>query len=304
MRIVVALGGNALLERGERPEAGIQQHHVRQAAEALAPLTATHEVVLCHGNGPQVGLLAVQSGADPDLAHPYPLDTLGAQTQGMIGYWLAQALRGAGARRPVAALVTQTVVDPDDGAFAHPTKFIGPVYDEAQAARMAARHGWTVAPDGPGGQAWRRVVPSPRPVRIVELEQVAHLLRGGAAVICAGGGGIPVVEDGNGRLCGVDAVVDKDLTAALLAQRLDADRLVVLTDVPAVMSEFGTPRAAPIARLRVADLDESRFPAGSMGPKIAACRQFVGATGRPAVVGALGQAAAVLAGTAGTAIVP
>jgi carbamate kinase len=299
VRVVVALGGNALLERGERPEAGIQQRHVRQAATALAPLADEHDVVICHGNGPQVGLLALESEADPLLTRGYPLDALGAQTQGMIGYWLAQSLRNAGVRRPVLGVLTQTVVDATDPAFAHPTKFIGPRYGEREAARLAERNGWTVAPDGAG---WRRVVASPLPRRIVELNGIEQLLRSGALVICAGGGGIPVVRNRAGGLDGVEAVIDKDLTAGLLARQLEADRLVVLTDVPAVLREYGTPRAAPLRELDATGLDEGRYAAGSMGPKIAACKGFVLATGRPAVIGALGEAAAVLDGRAGTLI--
>jgi carbamate kinase len=299
VRVVVALGGNALLQRDERPEAGIQQRHVREAAAALAPLAAEHDLVICHGNGPQVGLLALESEADPALIRPYPLDALGAQTQGMIGYWLAQALRNAGVCRPVLSVVTQTVVDAADAAFARPAKFIGPLYGEREGARLARRNGWTVAADGAG---WRRVVASPGPVRIVELGGIEQLLRAGALVICAGGGGVPVVEDSSGGLGGVEAVVDKDLTAALLARQLQADRLVVLTDVPAVMRDFGTARATPIADLDASRLDEGRFAAGSMGPKIAACKGFVLATGKPAVIGALDDAAAVLDGRAGTVI--
>lgn len=299
MRVVVALGGNALLERGERPEAGIQQRHVRQAAVALAPFANAHDVVICHGNGPQVGLLAVESETDPALSRPYPLDALGAQTQGMIGYWLAQSLRNAGVRRPVLAVLTRTVVDPADPAFERATKFIGPRYGEREAARLADRNGWTVAPDGTG---WRRVVASPQPERIVEIDGIERLLCAGALVICAGGGGIPVVEIGSGAMNGVEAVIDKDRTASLLAQRLRADRLVVLTDVPAVMREFGTSRAAPIPELDAADVDESRYAAGSMAPKIEACKRFALATGKPAVIGALAEAAAVLDGRAGTLI--
>ena len=212
MRIVVALGGNALLMRGERADAAVQLHHVEAAARALAPLAAEHELVVCHGNGPQIGLLALESEADPSLARPYPLDTLGAETQGMIGYWLAQSLRNAGVRKPVLAVVTQTVVDKADPAFAAPTKFIGPIYDHVEADRLAEQNGWTMAADGPH---WRRVVPSPEPLRLVEQESIGQLVSGGTIVVCAGGGGAPVVD--NGQLHGVEAVVDKDLTSAELA---------------------------------------------------------------------------------------
>ena len=297
MRIVVALGGNALLMRGEPVDAAVQLRHVEAAARALAPLAADHELVICHGNGPQIGLLALESEADPALTRPYPLDTLGAETQGMIGYWLAQALRNAGVRKPVLAVLTQTVVDADDPAFAAPTKFIGPIYDRDQADQLAARHGCSMAPDGPH---WRRVVPSPEPVRLVEQDLIEQLVSGGTVVVCAGGGGAPVIDDG--KLRGVEAVVDKDLTSAELAIALKADRLLLLTDVPAVMSCFGTPEAMPLPELTLADLAELEFPAGSMGPKIEACRRFVTATGSSAVIGALGDAEAMLRGTAGTTV--
>jgi carbamate kinase len=299
MRIVVALGGNALLMRGERADASVQLHHVEAAARALAPLAAEHELVVCHGNGPQIGLLALESEADPSLTRPYPLDTLGAETQGMIGYWLAQSLRNAGVRKPVLAVVTQTVVDAADPAFAAPTKFIGPIYDRARADRLAEQNGWTLAADGPH---WRRVVPSPRPLRLVEQESVEQLVSGGTIVVCAGGGGARVVDDG--RLHGVEAVVDKDLTSAELAIALKADRLLLLTDVPAVMTDFGLPDAEPLRRLDLAELKELTFPAGSMGPKIEACGRFVEATGWVAAIGSLVDAEAILQGRAGTTIHP
>ncbi len=299
MLTVVALGGNALLERGERPDAAIQRHHVRRAAEALAPIAAEHELIVCHGNGPQVGVLALESEADAALTRAYPLDVLGAQTQGMIGYWLVQELRNAGVRRPVVAVITQTVVDATDSAFALPTKFIGPVYGHDQAAVLAKRNGWTVAPDG---AAWRRVVASPQPQRILEEAAVTQLVEGGAVVVCGGGGGAPVIEDDAGRLTGVEAVVDKDLTAAQIALALDADRLLLLTDVPAVMRDFGEPHATAIRQLDLDELAALHLPAGSMGPKVAACAQFTAATGRSSAIGALTDAAAVLAGTAGTTV--
>jgi carbamate kinase len=299
MRIVVALGGNALLMRGERADASVQLHHVEAAARALAPLAAAHELVVCHGNGPQIGLLALESEADPSLTRPYPLDTLGAETQGMIGYWLAQSLRNAGVRKPVLAVITQTVVDAADPAFATPTKFIGPIYDRAQADRLAEQNGWTMTSDGPH---WRRVVPSPEPLRLVEQESIEQLVSGGTIVVCAGGGGAPVV--GNGRLHGVEAVVDKDLTSAELAIALKADRLLLLTDVPAVMTDFGLPDAEPLQQLDLAELRQLTFPAGSMGPKVEACRRFVQKTGLVAAIGALTDAEAILQGLAGTTIHP
>lgn len=298
MRIVIALGGNALLARGEKPDAAIQLRHVRAAAEALAPLAVDHELVICHGNGPQVGLLALESQTDTSLSRPYPLDVLGAQTQGMIGYWLAQSLRNAGVRRPVLAVVTQTVVDAADPAFSSPAKFVGPVYPEAEARRLAAAHGWRIAADG---VHWRRVVASPEPLRLVEADSIARLVDAGVVVVCGGGGGAPVVDDG--RLIGVEAVVDKDLTSALLAISLKADRLVLLTDVPAVVRDFGTPAARPLRELALDDLPHLEFAAGSMGPKIEACRRFVEATGHPAAIGSLTAVAAVLDGTEGTTVV-
>ncbi|TYB64876.1 carbamate kinase [Nonomuraea sp. PA05] len=298
MLLVVALGGNALLERGERPDALVQREHVRAAARALAPLAAEHTLVLCHGNGPQIGMLAVESENDPALTHPYPLDTLGAQTQGMIGYWLAQELGNAGLTGPVVTIVTRTQVDADDPAFRTPTKFVGNGYPELTARRLAREHGWSIARDG---RDWRRVVASPAPRAVVELPTIRHLAAAGTTVICGGGGGVPVVTRG-GRSEGAQAVVDKDLTAALLAIELGADRLVVLTDVDAVRQDFGTPRERPLLQVDAAELGAMRFPAGSMGPKVEACVRFVTATGRPAAIGALRDAPAVLAGTAGTAV--
>ncbi|MCU1693408.1 MAG: carbamate kinase [Frankiales bacterium] len=299
MRVVVALGGNALLRRGERPDAGPQLVHIEAAAAALAPLAREHELLVCHGNGPQVGLLALESGADRSLSSAYPLDALVAQTQGMIGYWLSQALTNAGVGKPVLALVTQVLVDADDPAFGTPTKPIGPVYEREGAERLAVQHGWRVAADGPH---WRRVVPSPLPVRVLEQPVAEQLLAGGAVVVCGGGGGAPVVEDADGRLRGVEAVVDKDLTAALLAVALRADRLLVLTDVPTVVDHYGTPDAVPLRSLTLEQVAARRFPAGSMGPKVEACAQFVRTTGSPATIGRLEDAAALLAGTAGTTV--
>jgi carbamate kinase len=301
MRVVVALGGNALLERGERPDAVIQRRHVRQAAGALAPLAASHQLVLCHGNGPQVGVLALESQADTSLSRPYPLDVLVAQTQGMIGYWLVQELADAGTARRAVCVVTQTVVDPADPAFGHPTKFIGASYDHGEAQTLATRLGWTIAADG---SRWRRVVASPRPQELVEIETVRALAEAGLLVVCGGGGGIPVARSATGQLTGVEAVVDKDLTAAELAITLKADRLLVLTDVPAVIRDYGTPAARPIAAIDTGALAAMSFPAGSMGPKIEACIRFVRASGQPAAIGALADAARILAGQAGTTIRP
>ncbi|AEV84892.1 carbamate kinase [Actinoplanes sp. SE50] len=301
MRIVIAIGGNALLHRGDRPDAGVQRANAVRAVEALAPLAAEHEIVITHGNGPQVGMLALQSAADPGLRAPYPFDVLGAQTQGMIGYWLLQALQNALPGRQVAAILDQTLVSAADPAFAAPTKFVGPVYDEDTAHRLAAERGWTVAADGP---KWRRVVPSPQPQRIVETRIIRQLLFDGTVVVCAGGGGIPVIRDDDGRLRGVEAVVDKDLATSVLAESLDADALLLLTDVPAVQRGFGGPAPEPIGRATPGDLRREDFPAGSMGPKVEAVCRFVELTGDLAAIGALDDAAAILAGKAGTVVTP
>ena len=299
MRIVAALGGNALLERGERPDSDIQEQHVLQAVAALAPLAREHDLVITHGNGPQVGLLALESERDPALSHPYPFDALGAQTQGMIGYWVARALRHEVPGRPVGCLITQTLVDADDPAFASPTKFVGPVYDEARARELAGGRGWTIRQDG---AAWRRVVPSPEPCELIEMPIIMSLVDGGAIVICSGGGGIPVVAGPSGELAGVEAVIDKDLSAALLARQVKADALLLLTDVDAVIENYGTPAATPIGQTTAARLREQSFPSGSMGPKVEAACRFVEGTGRTAAIGSLRNAAGMLAGKSGTII--
>lgn len=301
MRIVVALGGNALLRRGEKPDAEIQESNVRRAVAALAPLAEQHELVLTHGNGPQVGVLALQSASDPHLSTPYPFDVLGAQTQGMIGYWLLQAMQNELPGRQVAAIINQTLVEAADPAFADPTKFVGETYSREEAERLVAERGWVVKADG---QGWRRVVGSPRPQRVVETRLIRLLLESGAVVVCAGGGGVPVIRDEYGELQGVEAVVDKDLTSAVLAEALDADVLLVLTDVPAVLRGYGTPDEAPIRREIPAGLRAVGFPAGSMGPKVEAACRFVELTGGIAAIGALEDALLILEGTAGTVITP
>jgi carbamate kinase len=299
MRVVVALGGNALLERGESPAAEIQEKHVIAAVEAFAPLAHEHDLVITHGNGPQVGLLALESARDPDLPHPYPFDALGAETQGLIGYLLLQALENALPGQQVVSLITQTRVAHDDPAFENPTKFGGPIYDENEAKIQARRWGWHVRPDGP---SWRRVVASPEPQEIIELPTIKVLLADGAIVICAGGGGIPVQRAADGQLHGVEAVIDKDATAALLAQNLTADALLLLTDVSAVQLEYGTPNARSVDRISAHELECLQFPAGSMGPKVTAACRFVRGTHYVAAIGRLEDAAEVLAGTAGTTI--
>jgi carbamate kinase len=298
-RVVAALGGNALLRRGEPLEAARQRANVRRAVAALAGLAERAELVVTHGNGPQVGLLALQAAAY-EAVPAYPLDVLGAESEGMIGYLLEQELENALPGRRVATLLTQVVVAADDPAFGRPTKPIGPVYREAEARRFAARRGWTVARDG---AAWRRVVPSPEPHAIVELETIRLLVEHGVLVVCTGGGGIPVVEE-HGLLRGVEAVIDKDFAAALLARDLGADVLLLLTDVSAVERGFGTPEARPIARVTPAELQRERFAEGSMGPKVEAACRFVEATGGRAGIGALGDAASIARGEAGTLVIP
>ncbi len=297
----MALGGNALLQRGEVPEAEIQEKHVAAAVEALVPLARDHDLVITHGNGPQVGLLALESSRDPALPHPYPFDVLGAQTQGMIGYFLLQAFENAMPGREVVSLVCQTLVDPTDPAFSHPTKFIGPVYSRAEGRRMALLRGWDIRLDG---RAWRRVVPSPEPLLPIELPTIRMLVGNGAIVICSGGGGIPVRRGADGHLHGVEAVIDKDLTAALMARELGADALLLLTDVANVETDFGTDRARPIFHTTPDALRGEPFPAGSMGPKVDAACRFVETTGNRASIGRLDDAVGLLSGTSGTVVEP
>jgi carbamate kinase len=302
MRIVVALGGNALLHRGERPDAAVQQANIDRVATALAALAHEHELVITHGNGPQIGLLAMESAADPDLSAPYPLHLLGAQTQGMIGSLLACTLHNALPGRRIATLVTHTLVRADDPAFDRPTKFVGQVYPRDLARSLARERGWHIAEDTGG---WRRVVPSPDPRRIVETETIHELLGGGALVICAGGGGIPVTADPvTGALTGVEAVVDKDLSAALLAEHLKADFLLVLTDVPYVYEGYGTPEQRPLSDVTPLQLRRGGFPDGSMGPKAEAVARFVENTGGLAAIGALDAAYEIAHGRSGTLVRP
>jgi carbamate kinase len=298
MRVVIALGGNALVRRGEPADAATQRRNVATAVAAVADLAAEHEVIVTHGNGPQVGLLALQGDAY-DAVAPYPLDVLGAETEGMIGYLLDQELVNALGGRPVATLLTQVIVDRADPAFTLPTKPIGPGYDRETADRLAAERGWAVAPDGP---YHRRVVASPEPRSIVELTTLRLLVDAGVLVVCVGGGGIPVAVDRDGRLCGVEAVIDKDLAAALLARGLGADALLMLTDVPAVQAGWGTPEARELAHVSPSELRELSFAPGSMGPKVEAACRFVEATGGFAGIGALADARAILQRRRGTRI--
>ena len=300
MRVLIALGGNALLRRGQTPDSEVQQANILTAAAAIARVALEHEVIVTHGNGPQVGMLALESAADHALTHPYPLDILGAQTQGMIGYLLGQALQNELPDRQVATLLTQTLVSAADPAFEHPSKFVGPVYGKSEAHELADVRGYAIAEDG---DSWRRVVPSPHPQRVVETRLIRALVTGSTLVVCAGGGGVPVVRDETtGRLRGIEAVVDKDLTAALLAEALDADALLMLTDVPCVQRGYETADVTAIRSASPAQLRAEKFPAGSMGPKIEAACRFAELTGGDAYIGALGDALEILRGECGTRV--
>ena len=302
MRAVVALGGNALLKRGEPMTAQMQRTNVRAAAPALAAMAREHELVLAHGNGPQVGLLALQAAAYTEV-EPYPLDILGAQTQGMIGYILEQELGNhLHSDKPFATLLTMIEVDPDDPAFDDPTKFVGPVYTHSQADQLREDKGWVFKADG---EHWRRVVPSPEPRRIFEIRPIRGLLDHGAIVICAGGGGVPVMFDPADQqlLVGVEAVIDKDLASELLSREVHADLLVMATDVDGVYTGWGTPHQQRIERVTPEELRAMSFAAGSMGPKVEAALRFVEATGKRAVIGALDHIEAIVDGTAGTQVV-
>ena len=300
MRVVIALGGNALLRRGEPLEADVQQRNVAVAASALAEVAREHAVVVTHGNGPQVGLLALQALAYREV-RPYSLDVLGAESEGMIGYFIERELSARLPGREVATLLTQVEVDRNDPAFAAPVKPIGPVYSEAEARQLHDRLGFAIARDGAG---FRRVVPSPEPRRIRELAAIRLLVEAGVVVICVGGGGIPVVAAAGGGIVGVEAVIDKDLAAELLARSLEADFLLMLTDVEAVMRDWSTPDARPIGRTTPAELRALQFANGSMGPKVEAACRFVEATGGTAAIGALEDATLIVAGTAGTTVTP
>jgi carbamate kinase len=298
MLIVAAIGGSALLRPGEPFDAETQRRNVKVACKAIAELAQDHNVVVTHGNGPQVGLLALQSAAYRDV-RSYPLDVLGAESEGMIGYLLEQELINALPRRDIATLLTQVVVDPDDIAFQQPTKPIGPVYSETDASRLAAERGWAIAPDRGG---WRRVVASPTPQEIVELDTIDLLVESGVLVICAGGGGIPVAFDNAGGVRGVEAVIDKDRAAALLARDLAADALLLLTDVPAVFANYGTPKARAIRRISPRLRRGFRFAARSIHPKVEAASWFATESGRAAYIGALSDAQAITHGDAGTEV--
>ncbi|ECQ7477542.1 carbamate kinase [Salmonella enterica] len=295
--LVVALGGNALLKRGKPLEAEIQRKNIELAARTIAQLTQQWRVVLVHGNGPQVGLLALQNSAYASVT-PYPLDILGAESQGMIGYMLQQALKNQLPEREISVLLTQVEVDANDPAFLNPTKYIGPIYDEAQAHALQAEKGWIFKVDG---NAYRRVVPSPQPKRIVENDAIRALISRDHLVICNGGGGVPVVEKADGYH-GIEAVIDKDLSAALLASQIHADALLILTDADAVYLDWGKPTQRPLAQVTPEQLREMQFDAGSMGPKVTACTEFVSHCHGIAGIGSLADGQAILAGEKGTLI--
>ncbi|NHQ87279.1 carbamate kinase [Iodobacter sp. HSC-16F04] len=299
MRIVIALGGNALLRRGEAMSADNQRENVIIAARQIACVAPNNELVIAHGNGPQVGLLALQNAAYSQVS-PYPLDVLGAETEGMIGYMIEQELGNLlPVETPFATILTQVEVDAADPAFKNPTKPIGPVYSKEDANRLASEKGWSIAPDG---DKFRRVVASPRPKRIFEIRPVKWLLEQGTIVICAGGGGIPTCYDKEGKLHGIEAVIDKDLCSALLAEELSADLLVIATDVSATFIDYGKPTQKAIASAHPDELERLGFAAGSMGPKVQAACEFARNTGKVAVIGSLNDIEAIVQGTAGTRV--
>jgi carbamate kinase len=302
MKVVVALGGNALLKRGEPMTADAQRANVRVAAESLARIAGEHQLVISHGNGPQVGLLALEAAAYEEV-EAYPFDILGAETQGMIGYLVEQELGNfLPIEVPLATILTMVEVDPDDPAFQNPTKFVGPIYEKAEADALAAEKGWTVKADG---DHWRRVVPSPKPKRIFEIRPMRWLIEHKTVVICAGGGGIPTMyaKGEDRRLVGVEAVIDKDFATSLLSRELDADLFIMATDVDGVYVDWGTPDQRRLDRVTPEELRSIPFPAGSMGPKVDAATEFVEATGKRAAIGSLEQLDAMVAGTAGTNVV-
>ncbi|MFI0432344.1 MAG: carbamate kinase [Candidatus Nanopelagicales bacterium] len=312
MRVVVALGGNALQKRGEPMTVENQRENVRTACRALSPVAMEHELVISHGNGPQVGLLSLQASSY-DEASTYPFDVLGAQTEGMIGYFIEQELGNfLPYEKSIATILTMTLVDADDPAMADPTKFVGPVYSEEDAKRLAEEKGWTVKQDG---DKWRRVVPSPVPMRIFEIRPIKALLDLGAVVVCTGGGGIPTMylpgdtelegpwDFNEKHLVGVEAVIDKDRSSAVLAQDLEAELLVIATDADAVYLNWGTPEQKAIFEISPDDIEAYDFPAGSMGPKVEAAAEFARRNpGRVAVIGALEDLPAIMAGQKGTRI--
>lgn len=295
-RIVLALGGNALLKRGEAPDIRTQHANARAAAKAIAPLADQHELVITHGNGPQIGLLALQQSTLP-LDQRQPLDVLGAESEGLIGYLLERELRRLLPKRKLATILTMVEVDSDDPAMAEPAKPIGPIYSDIDWQQVSQRFGWRGVPEAGG---MRRVVPSPLPRAILQSDAIQDLLAGGSIPICAGGGGIPVCRDGENGLVGVEAVIDKDWTSARLGADLGADMLLMLTDVDAIYENWGETHASPLTHLSPSDVDALSLPAGSMGPKAAAAAWFFRATAKPAAIGALSETTDVVLGRAGT----
>lgn len=299
MRVVVALGGNALLQRGQVMNAENQRENIRIAVRQLAEVHKDHQLIIAHGNGPQVGLLALMEAAYTAV-DPYPLDVLGAETVGMIGYVIEQELGNIiPLEDHIVTVLTQVLVDPADPAFKNPTKPVGPVYDRREAERLRKEKGWSLAPDG---KYFRRVVPSPLPQRIIEINAIRLLVENGVVVICAGGGGIPTAYDSEQKLFGVEAVIDKDLASALLSTELDADMFVMLTDVAGVYTDFGTPRQRAIRAANPAALAQLEFAEGSMGPKIRGACNFVGRTSRKSAIGQLSDLVKIMESRAGTII--
>ena len=299
MRVVVALGGNALLQRGQILNAENQRENIRVAAMQLAEVHKHHQLVIAHGNGPQVGLLALMDAAYTAV-DPYPLDVLGAETVGMIGYIIEQELGNIiPFKDHIVTVLTQVVVDPGDPAFQKPTKPVGPVYDQAESERLRKEKGWSMAADG---KYFRRVVPSPKPQRIIELNVIRMLVDNGVVVICAGGGGIPTAYDKDQKLYGIEAVIDKDLASALLSRELDAEMFVMLTDVTNVYADFGTPQQQSIRAAHPDALEQLDFADGSMGPKIQSACQFVRETGKQSAIGKLSDLTGIMSGEAGTLI--
>ncbi len=299
MRVVVALGGNALLKRGQELSAENQRDNIRIAAEQLAAIHKNHELIIAHGNGPQVGLAALMDAAYTDVG-PYPLDILGAKTVGMIGYIIEQELGNViPFEDHIVTVLTQVLVDPADPAFQKPTKPVGPIYSSEEAEKLQKEEGWSMAPDG---EYFRKVVPSPLPQRIIEISAIRTLVDNGYVVICAGGGGIPVAYDKHRKLFGVEAVIDKDLASGLLAKGLDAEMFVMLTDVANVFVDFGTENQKSIKAAHPDALEALDFAAGSMGPKVLGACQFVRETGQQSAIGQLSELTGIMAGEAGTLI--
>lgn len=302
MKLVVGLGGHALLRRDEEPTAANQLANITRSARILAPIVRDHSVLLTHGNGPQIGLLALREAAvAPESAQP--LDVLGAQTEGLIGHLLAQEFRTHLPDVDLAVVLTQVRVDPDDPAFERPTKPIGPTYEASEARRLEEARGWDMVDDGDG---WRRAVASPAPLELLELSSIRRLRAAGTFVICAGGGGIPVARDDDGRIRGLEAVVDKDAASALLAGALETDLLLLLTDVDALYRDFGTPEQRPVERIGAAEALAwaEDLPEGSIGPKLRAAAAFVAVSGQEAAIGSMEDVETILRGERGTRIVP